>query len=117
MPPVGKERLIRLMTTTIARASLATKALQLDELADRCHRGSGRLIDAKLSDPDRLTLLGRRRDGGVSVEVVTSKRVGELKSHEKIMLIDERDAIVKIEQLFGACETVETGAHSPAASG
>jgi len=53
----------------------------------------------------------------VSVEVVTSRRVGELKSHRKIMLIDERDAIVKIEQLFGACETVETGAHSPAASG
>ena len=53
-----------------------------------------RLIDAKLSDPDLVTLLNARRAAGLTVEVYTSKRLGELKSHGKIVLIDDRLAIV-----------------------
>jgi len=107
-------------------------------------RESIRLIDAKLSDPDLLTLLGQRRHDGLSVEIVTSKRVGELKSHGKIMLIDSRtavvgslaltalslefrrevaitidevDAVVEIEQLFGAHQPVEATGSPPLAGG
>jgi cardiolipin synthase A/B len=53
-----------------------------------------RLIDAKLSDPDLVTLLNRRRADGVRVEIFGAKRVGDLKSHGKIMLIDRRIAVV-----------------------
>lgn len=53
-----------------------------------------RLIDPKLSDPDLLTLLNQRRTAGLPVEVYGAKRLGELKSHGKIMLIDDRIAVV-----------------------
>ena len=53
-----------------------------------------RLIDPKLSDPDLVTLLNRRRAGGLTVEVFGSKRLGDLKSHGKIMLIDDSLAVV-----------------------
>jgi phosphatidylserine/phosphatidylglycerophosphate/cardiolipin synthase-like enzyme len=57
-------------------------------------RSSIRLIDAKLSDPDLLSLLNAKRAAGVAVEVFSSKRLGALKSHGKIMLIDDRLAVV-----------------------
>ena len=57
-------------------------------------RSSIRLIDAKVSDPDLVTLLNARRTDGVTVEIVGSKRLGDLKSHGKIMLIDGRIAVV-----------------------
>ena len=57
-------------------------------------RESIRLIDAKMSDPDLVTLLNRRRADGVRVEIFGAKRVGNLKSHGKIMLIDRRIAVV-----------------------
>ena len=57
-------------------------------------RSSIRLIDPKLSDPDLVTLLNTRRAAGLSVEVFGSKRLGDLISHGKIMLIDERVAVV-----------------------
>jgi phosphatidylserine/phosphatidylglycerophosphate/cardiolipin synthase-like enzyme len=53
-----------------------------------------RLIDPKLSDPDVLTLLNSRRAAGLPVDVFGSKRLGDLKSHGKIMLIDDRIAVV-----------------------
>jgi phosphatidylserine/phosphatidylglycerophosphate/cardiolipin synthase-like enzyme len=53
-----------------------------------------RLIDPKLSDPDLLALLNERRAAGLTVDVFGSKRIGELKSHGKIMLIDDRVAVV-----------------------
>jgi cardiolipin synthase A/B len=53
-----------------------------------------RLIDPKLSDPDLVTLLNARRAAGLTVDVFGSKRVGDLKSHGKIMLIDDRIAVV-----------------------
>jgi phosphatidylserine/phosphatidylglycerophosphate/cardiolipin synthase-like enzyme len=53
-----------------------------------------RIIDPKLSDPDVLALLNARRDAGIAVDVYASKRFGDLKSHGKIMLIDDRIAVV-----------------------
>ena len=53
-----------------------------------------RLIDAKLSDPDLVERLNKRRAEGLTVEVYGSKRLGALKSHGKIMLIDGRLAVV-----------------------
>lgn len=52
------------------------------------------LIDPKLSDPDLLTRLNERRAAGLQVDVFGGKRLGELKSHGKIMLIDDRVAVV-----------------------
>ena len=57
-------------------------------------RSSIRLIDAKLSDPEVVTLLRSRRGGGLTVEVFDSRRLGDLKSHGKIMLIDESRVVV-----------------------
>jgi phosphatidylserine/phosphatidylglycerophosphate/cardiolipin synthase-like enzyme len=57
-------------------------------------RDSIRLIDAKTSDPDVLLLLEQRRRDGLLVEIIGSKRIGGLKSHGKIMLIDGTTAVV-----------------------
>jgi cardiolipin synthase len=53
-----------------------------------------RLIDAKLSDADLVERLNKRRDEGLTVEVFGSKRLGALKSHGKIMLVDNRVAVI-----------------------
>ena len=57
-------------------------------------RKSIRLIDAKLSDPDLVSLLNARRAAGMTVEVFSAKRLGDLKSHGKIMLIDDQTVVV-----------------------
>lgn len=74
---VGPERARRQFTALIAQA-----------------RTSIRLIDAKLSDPDLVSLLNERRAEGLTVEVFCSKRVATLKSHGKIMLLDDTTAVV-----------------------
>lgn len=74
---VGPERARRQFTALIAQA-----------------QSSIRLIDAKLSDPDLVSLLNERRAGGLTVEVFGSKRLGGLKSHGKMLLIDDRIAVV-----------------------
>src|SRR5262245_45846643 len=66
---------------------------QFTDLFDRA-KSSIRLIDAKLSDPDLVTLLNARRAAGLNVEVYTTRRLGELKSHGKIILIDDRIAVI-----------------------
>ncbi|HMD34776.1 MAG TPA: phospholipase D-like domain-containing protein [Vicinamibacterales bacterium] len=53
-----------------------------------------RLVDKKLSDPDLVTLLNAKRDAGLRVDVFASKQIGSLKSHGKILLIDDRVAVV-----------------------
>ena len=53
-----------------------------------------RLIDAKLSDPDLVTLLNARREAGLTVDVFSSKRLGDLKSHGKMLLVDDRVAVI-----------------------
>ncbi len=67
--------------------------LQFTELFQQA-KSSIRLIDAKLSDPDLVTLLNQRRDSGLTVHAYTAKQLGGLKSHGKIILIDERLAVV-----------------------
>jgi cardiolipin synthase len=57
-------------------------------------RASIRLIDAKLSDPDLVALLNTKRAAGMTVEVFSAKRLADLKSHGKIMLIDDRTVVV-----------------------
>jgi cardiolipin synthase A/B len=57
-------------------------------------RSSIRLIDAKLSDPDLVALLNEKRAGGLTVDVFSSKRLGDLKSHGKILLIDDARVVV-----------------------
>ena len=53
-----------------------------------------RMIDAKLSDPAFVALLAARRAAGVRVDVFGNKRYGELKSHGKVWLIDDRFGVV-----------------------
>jgi phosphatidylserine/phosphatidylglycerophosphate/cardiolipin synthase-like enzyme len=74
---IGPERARRQFTVLIEQAS-----------------SSLRLIDPKLSDPDLVTLLNARHGAGLKVEVFGSKRLGNLKSHGKILLIDDRIAVV-----------------------
>jgi phosphatidylserine/phosphatidylglycerophosphate/cardiolipin synthase-like enzyme len=74
---VGPERARQQFTTLFERA-----------------QSSIRIIDAKLSDPDLVTLLNARRAAGLTVEVYCSKKLGDLKSHGKIILIDDRIAVV-----------------------
>ena len=74
---VGPERARRQFTALIEQA-----------------RTSIRLIDAKLSDPELVSVLNAKRAAGLIVEVFSSKRLGALKSHGKIMLIDDRIAVV-----------------------
>jgi phosphatidylserine/phosphatidylglycerophosphate/cardiolipin synthase-like enzyme len=57
-------------------------------------RSSIRLIDAKLSDPELVSLLNAKRAAGLTVDLFSTKRIGGLKSHAKILLIDDRTAIV-----------------------
>ena len=57
-------------------------------------RRSIRLIDAKLSDPDLVSLLNARRAAGMTIEIFSGKQLGGLKSHGKIMLIDDETVVV-----------------------
>jgi phosphatidylserine/phosphatidylglycerophosphate/cardiolipin synthase-like enzyme len=66
---------------------------QLTALIDHA-RSTIRVIDAKVSDPDLVTRLNERRTEGVAVEIVGAKRLGNLKSHGKIMLVDDEIAVV-----------------------
>jgi len=74
---VGPERARRQFTALIEQA-----------------RQSIRVLDAKLSDPDLVSLLNDRRAAGIDVEVFSGKRAGALKSHGKILLIDDRTVVV-----------------------
>jgi len=57
-------------------------------------KSSIRMIDAKLNDPAFVALLAARRGAGVRVDVLGSKSYGNLKSHGKIWLIDDRIGLV-----------------------
>jgi cardiolipin synthase A/B len=74
---LGPERARRQFTTLIEQA-----------------QSSILLIDAKLSDPGILGLLDQRRAAGVAVHVHDLPRVGNLKVHGKIMLIDGVRAVI-----------------------
>jgi cardiolipin synthase len=94
-----------LMTADIARrplpADVSRRLIIGPDYARRQFTGlieraqsSIRLLDAKLSDPDLTALLKARRTAGLTVEVFGAKRVGGLKSHGKVLLIDDRIAVV-----------------------
>jgi phosphatidylserine/phosphatidylglycerophosphate/cardiolipin synthase-like enzyme len=57
-------------------------------------RSSIQIIDAKLSDPGIVTLLNERRAAGIAVDIHDDRQIGNLKSHGKVMLIDDRIAVV-----------------------
>jgi phosphatidylserine/phosphatidylglycerophosphate/cardiolipin synthase-like enzyme len=74
---VGPENARRQFTSIIAQAS-----------------SSVRLIDRKASDPALMSLLQTRSSEGVRVELYDGKRLCGLRSHGKIMLVDDRLAVV-----------------------
>jgi len=74
---VGPERARRQLTGLIEQA-----------------RSSIRLIDAKLSDPELISLLRAKRSTGVAVEIFSAKQMAGLKSHGKIMVLDDRLLVV-----------------------
>jgi len=74
---VGPESARRQFTSIIAEAS-----------------SSVRLIDRKASDPALMSLLRTRSSEGVRVELYDGKRLCGLRSHGKIMLVDDRLAVV-----------------------
>jgi phosphatidylserine/phosphatidylglycerophosphate/cardiolipin synthase-like enzyme len=53
-----------------------------------------RILDHKLSDPDLVALLRQRREAGVAVTVLGSSPMGATIPHGKMMIIDERRAIL-----------------------
>ena len=57
-------------------------------------RSSVRIIDAKLSDPVLTKLLEARRREGLTVDVYSAKRLNGLRSHGKLMLVDNTVAVV-----------------------
>jgi cardiolipin synthase len=66
---------------------------QLTSLIEGARR-SIRLIDAKVADPDLMALLDARRAAGMIVETFTERQLGDLKSHGKIMLLDDTTVVV-----------------------
>ena len=66
---------------------------QLTALIEQA-RTSIRIVDAKLSDPDLVERLKRRRADGIDVEIYGEKRIGAFKSHGKIILIDDATLVV-----------------------
>ena len=74
---VGPERARRQFTSIIEQAS-----------------ASVRLIDRKASDPALMSLLQARTADGVRVELYDAKRLCGLRSHGKIMLVDDRLAVI-----------------------
>ena len=52
------------------------------------------LVDAKLSDPTMLTLMAERRREGLEVQLLTEKSLHGLRTHGKILVIDDRLAMV-----------------------
>ena len=53
-----------------------------------------RIVDKKLSDPEMTALLAQKQRDGVAVDLYTSSWIDGQKSHGKLMLIDDRQAIV-----------------------
>jgi phosphatidylserine/phosphatidylglycerophosphate/cardiolipin synthase-like enzyme len=52
------------------------------------------LVDPKLSDPGIIALLAARSASGVRVEVVDVRTIGCQRSHGKLLIVDDRIAVV-----------------------
>jgi len=57
-------------------------------------QSSIRIIDPKLCDPRMMCLLSAQRNDGITVEIFDGPRIGTLESHGKLLLINDRIAIV-----------------------
>ena len=53
-----------------------------------------RLLDTKLTDPAIRRVLDERRDAGVDVEIARRRSLRPLRAHGKLLLIDDRAALV-----------------------
>jgi cardiolipin synthase len=93
---MGADREERPLTDTLSQRLIIGPEHARERLTQLIEnaRSSVRVIDSKLSDPGLISLLNRRRADGLTVEVFGAKRIGDLKSHGKIMLIDDKLAVV-----------------------
>jgi phosphatidylserine/phosphatidylglycerophosphate/cardiolipin synthase-like enzyme len=66
---------------------------QFTEIIERA-QSSIRLIDRKVADPAITALLQQRREAGLRIEVYDGKRLCDLRSHGKVMLVDDTLAVV-----------------------
>jgi phosphatidylserine/phosphatidylglycerophosphate/cardiolipin synthase-like enzyme len=66
---------------------------QFTEIIEQA-QSSIRLIDRKVSDPALTALLRQRHEAGLRVDVYDGKRLCELRSHGKIMLVDDTLAVI-----------------------
>lgn len=57
-------------------------------------RRSIKLIDPKLSDPSMLAMLEAKAASGVSVTVLDGRRVAGMRSHGKLLILDDAVAVV-----------------------
>jgi phosphatidylserine/phosphatidylglycerophosphate/cardiolipin synthase-like enzyme len=53
-----------------------------------------RLIDPNVDDPVLVGLLSDKQQAGVRVDLVTGKRVGRLRLHGKLLIVDNRVALI-----------------------
>lgn len=53
-----------------------------------------RIVDHKLTDPALVTLLRERRKEGITVDVKGEAHVAPLRAHGKLILVDERTAVI-----------------------
>ena len=57
-------------------------------------RSSIQLVDAKLNDPSIIRLLAAQSASGVDVRVLGARKIGGLRSHGKLLILDGRIAVV-----------------------
>jgi phosphatidylserine/phosphatidylglycerophosphate/cardiolipin synthase-like enzyme len=65
-----------------------------------------RLVDPKLSDPAMLSMLRARAAAGVSVKVLDGRRIAGMRSHGKLLILD--DAVAVVGSLALSTETLDT---------
>ena len=53
-----------------------------------------RIIDTKVTDTEMVELLRARKRAGIEVEVLARRKLGALRSHGKLLLVDERVAVI-----------------------
>lgn len=66
---------------------------QLTALLEQARR-SIRIIDHKLTDPSMVALLKDKKDAGVDVAILGSGELGGLRSHGKMLLVDDQVAVI-----------------------
>ena len=66
---------------------------QITTLLEQARR-SIRIIDHKVTDPSMVALLKEKKEAGVEVKVLGSGELGGLRSHGKMILVDETIAVI-----------------------